>query len=90
MHVTFHGGAGEVTGSCHLVEVGGRRVLLDCGLIQGSRAEEQRNREPFPFAPGTLDAVVLSHAHIDHSGRRPRPRRGRRAPLAVGRAEGYP
>jgi len=71
MHVTFHGGAGEVTGSCHLVEAGGRRLLLDCGLVQGTRAEEQRNREPFPFDPARIDAVVLSHAHIDHSGRIP-------------------
>lgn len=71
MHIEFHGAAGEVTGSCHLVEVAGRRILLDCGLIQGSRKDEERNRAPFPFDPATIDAVVLSHAHIDHSGRIP-------------------
>jgi metallo-beta-lactamase family protein len=69
--LTFLGAAGEVTGSCHLLEAGGRRVLLDCGLIQGSRKDEARNRDPFPFDPASIDAVVLSHAHIDHSGRLP-------------------
>ena len=71
MEIRFHGAAGEVTGSCHLVEVAGRRILLDCGLIQGDRRAEERNREPFPFDPKSIDAVVLSHAHIDHSGRIP-------------------
>lgn len=71
MELCFHGAAGEVTGSCHLLEVAGRRVLLDCGLIQGSYESEQRNRDPFPFDPAAIDAVVLSHAHIDHSGRIP-------------------
>ena len=69
MQVHFHGAAGEVTGSMHLVEAAGRRILLDCGLIQGSRESEARNEHPFPFDPSTLDAVVLSHAHIDHVGR---------------------
>ena len=71
MKLTSYGAAGEVTGSCHLVEVGGQRILLDCGLIQGRQKDELRNHEPFPFDPSTLDAVVLSHAHIDHSGRLP-------------------
>ena len=71
MEIRFFGAAGEVTGSCHIVSVGARRILLDCGLIQGSRKDEARNAEPFPFDPATLDAVVLSHAHIDHSGRLP-------------------
>lgn len=71
MQVHFHGAAGEVTGSMHLVEAAGKRVLLDCGLIQGSREAEARNAEPFPFDPSTLDALVLSHAHIDHIGRVP-------------------
>ena len=71
MEIRFHGAAGEVTGSCHLVEVAGRRILLDCGLIQGDRRAEERNRAPFPFDPKSIDAVVLSHAHIDHSGRIP-------------------
>ena len=71
MQVRFFGAAGEVTGSCHILEVRGRRVLLDCGLIQGGRKDEARNAEPFPFDPASVDAVVLSHAHIDHSGRLP-------------------
>lgn len=71
MEIRFHGAAGEVTGSCHLIEVAGRRILLDCGLIQGDRQAEERNRAPFPFDPKSIDAVVLSHAHIDHSGRIP-------------------
>ncbi len=75
MKLTSHGAAGEVTGSCHLIELKDgdrmRRVLLDCGLIQGRREDELRNHDPFPFDPASLDAVVLSHAHIDHSGRLP-------------------
>ena len=71
MQIQFHGAAGEVTGSCHLITVNGRRLLLDCGLVQGRRQDESRNREPLPFAPEAIDAVILSHAHIDHSGRIP-------------------
>ena len=71
MEITFHGAAQEVTGSCHLVKVGNYQILLDCGLIQGRAKDEARNREPFPFDPHGIDAVVLSHAHIDHSGRIP-------------------
>jgi len=71
MHVSFHGAAREVTGSCHLVEIDGTRVLLDCGMIQGGGERHLRNREPFAFDVAALDAVVLSHAHIDHAGRLP-------------------
>jgi len=71
MKLTSYGAAGEVTGSCHLVEVGDVQLLLDCGLIQGRRKDELRNHDPFPFEPAMLDVVVLSHAHIDHSGRLP-------------------
>jgi metallo-beta-lactamase family protein len=71
MQVTFHGAAGEVTGSCFLVEVLGHRILVECGLIQGAPAHEQRNRDPFPFEISNIDAVVLTHAHLDHSGRLP-------------------
>ena len=71
MKLEFFGAAGEVTGSCHVLTVGGTRVLLDCGLIQGSRKQEERNGDPFPFDPREIHAVVLSHAHIDHSGRLP-------------------
>lgn len=69
MELTFLGAAGMVTGSCYLLVVGGRRVLLDCGQVQGSRLDEELNRVPLPV--GHVDAVVLSHAHIDHSGRLP-------------------
>jgi metallo-beta-lactamase family protein len=82
MQLEFYGGAGEVTGSCHIVDVGGRRLLLDCGLIQGGEAPFERNRQPFPFDAARVDAVVLSHAHIDHCGRLPLlRRRGFRGPV---------
>jgi len=71
IEVEFLGATGEVTGSCHLVTVGSYKILLDCGLIQGRPKDEARNRQAFPFDPATIDAVVLSHAHIDHSGRLP-------------------
>lgn len=87
MKVRFHGAAGEVTGSFHEVEAAGRRLLLDCGLRQGSREDEARNREDFPFDAASLDAVVLSHAHIDHSGRLPLlVKRGFRGPIYTHRA----
>jgi metallo-beta-lactamase family protein len=72
MKIHFFGAAGEVTGSCFLLEAGRQRVLVDCGLIQGSPAEERRNAQPFAFDPRRIDAVVLTHAHLDHSGRLPR------------------
>jgi metallo-beta-lactamase family protein len=71
MDIQFHGAAREVTGSCFLVHTGDRRLLIDCGLIQGAPADEARNHQPFPFNPGDLDAVILTHAHLDHSGRLP-------------------
>ncbi len=71
MRITFCGGAGTVTGSCHLVEAAGLRVLLDCGLFQGREAEGH-NREAFPFDPHEIDVLVLSHAHLDHIGLVPR------------------
>jgi metallo-beta-lactamase family protein len=71
MRITFHGAAQEVTGSCHALEVNGRRLLIDCGLIQGRAQDEARNRDPFAFDPRSVDAVVLTHAHLDHSGRLP-------------------
>ena len=67
--LTFLGGAGgTVTGSKHLLENGTSRVLLDCGLFQGLKELRQRNWAPPPVDPPTLGAVILSHAHIDHSG----------------------
>lgn len=71
MYIQFHGAAEQVTGSCYLIEAGETRILLDCGMVQGSRLEELRNRDAFPFDPATIDAVILSHSHIDHSGRIP-------------------
>jgi len=71
MKITFYGAAGEVTGSMHMVETGGKRYLLDCGLHQGRRKEAEAKNRNLPFDPASIDAVVLSHAHIDHSGNLP-------------------
>lgn len=71
MHIEFYGATSGVTGSCHILRANGRTLLLDCGLIQGRREEMEKNRNPFPFSPDEIDAVVLSHGHIDHSGRIP-------------------
>ena len=71
MRVTFHGAAGEVTGSMHLLEIGAKRVLLDCGLFQGRREEARQKNQQFPAEVVKVDAVILSHAHIDHCGRMP-------------------
>jgi len=72
VRLTFLGAAGEVTGSCFLLESGRARFLVDCGLFQGDRATEARNRSRFAFDPRALDFVLLTHAHIDHSGLLPR------------------
>jgi metallo-beta-lactamase family protein len=66
--ITFLGGVGTVTGSKYLVEASGRRILVDCGLFQGFKQLRNRNRKPLPVSPADIDAVVLTHAHIDHSG----------------------
>lgn len=71
MEIEFFGAAREVTGSCHILRVGGRTVLLDCGLFQGRRHETHEKNLRLPVPIGEIDAVVLSHAHIDHSGRLP-------------------
>ena len=71
MKITFYGAAGEVTGSQHLVECSKLRILLDCGLFQGHRQEARAKNERFECRPKDLDAVILSHAHIDHCGNLP-------------------
>lgn len=72
MHIGFLGAAREVTGSCFLVEAAGLRFLVDCGMHQGGRAARERNLQPWPFDPRSIDFVLLTHAHIDHSGLLPR------------------
>ena len=71
INLEFHGGARTTTGSMHLVEANGLRILLDCGMEQGHRKEAFENNRKFPFDVATIDAVILSHAHIDHSGKLP-------------------
>ncbi len=69
--ITFWGAAGQVTGSCHLLSWNGHRVLLDCGMFQGKRDESAEFNATVPFDPRQIESVILSHAHIDHSGRLP-------------------
>ena len=71
MKITFMGAAQTVTGSMHMLEVNGARILLDCGLFQGRRRESFERNRNLPFDTRDLDAVILSHAHIDHSGNIP-------------------
>jgi metallo-beta-lactamase family protein len=71
MHITFHGATREVTGSMHMVTNQSDHILLDCGLFQGRRKESAEKNRVLPFDPGLITNVILSHAHIDHSGRLP-------------------
>jgi metallo-beta-lactamase family protein len=84
MRISFHGAAQDVTGSCHLVEAAGKRILIDCGLHQGSRALNLENAEPFGFDAAAIDCVLLTHAHLDHCGRLPLlSKRGFRGPIVT-------
>ena len=69
MKLTFFGAAKAVTGSCHCVECGGKKILVDCGLQQG---RDERDNSLLPFRAGDMDALIVTHAHIDQSGRIPR------------------
>ena len=71
MRITFHGAARQVTGSAHLLEINGSKILLDCGLFDSNRLELDSPNRRFTFDPRSLDAVIVSHAHNDHIGRLP-------------------
>jgi metallo-beta-lactamase family protein len=71
MRLSFHGADRDVTGSCHLLEAAGKRVLIDCGMLQGSHELDAENAAPFGFDPKTIDFMLLTHAHLDHCGRMP-------------------
>ncbi|WP_455200042.1 MBL fold metallo-hydrolase RNA specificity domain-containing protein [Kaarinaea lacus] len=71
MKISFHGSDRGVTGSCHLVECAGKKILIDCGMYQGSREIVEENAEPFGFDPAAIDYLLLTHAHLDHCGRIP-------------------
>ncbi len=71
MKISFHGAAQNVTGSCHLLECAGKRILIDCGLFQGGRELAEENFDDFGFEPESIDYVLLTHAHLDHCGRIP-------------------
>jgi len=82
MHLQFQGAARTVTGSMHMLTIGGRTILLDCGIFHGRREEARQHNSEFPFDPSSISAVVLSHAHIDHSGNLPTlVRQGFRGPV---------
>jgi len=78
--ISFFGGTEEVTGSNYLLEIDGddpsvrgkTRILVDCGLFQGSRVAEEKNSDPFPYKPSSVDALLVTHAHLDHVGRIPK------------------
>ncbi|MCC0026826.1 MAG: MBL fold metallo-hydrolase [Zhengella sp.] len=71
MRLSFHGAAGGVTGSCHLLAAKGKRILIDCGMFQGGRELHEENADDFGFDPASIDLLLLTHAHLDHCGRIP-------------------
>lgn len=71
MHITFFGAAREVTGSCNLLNISGINILIDCGMFQGGVENENKNFDPLPFNPIDINAVIVTHAHLDHVGRLP-------------------
>jgi metallo-beta-lactamase family protein len=71
VNISFHGADREVTGSCHLVDCAGKRILIDCGLYQGGRELDEDNAQDFGFDPSSIDYLLLTHAHLDHCGRIP-------------------
>jgi metallo-beta-lactamase family protein len=71
MNINFFGATREVTGSCYLLQVNNKNILIECGMLQGSHEHERHNQDPFPFDVTELDAVIVSHAHLDHTGRLP-------------------
>ncbi len=72
MKITFYGGAQSVTGSNHYLEIGDIRILVDCGIFQGSAEAEEKNYGPFPYDAASIKAVFLTHSHADHTGRLPK------------------
>ncbi len=72
MKLKFYGAAGEVTGSNHILESDGVTLMIDCGFFQGVKVCDDKNNEPFPYDPSTVDAVFVTHAHLDHIGRIPK------------------
>ena len=71
MKLTFYGGVGEATGANYILESGKTKVMVDCGLHQGSHYAERENFDPFPYDPQSIDAVFITHSHLDHIGRLP-------------------
>jgi metallo-beta-lactamase family protein len=87
MHLEFHGAVRTVTGSCYLLQVGDKRILIDCGMFQGGAKIERRNENAFPFSPQSIDRVLVTHGHIDHCGMIPRlVQQGYKGPILATRA----
>ncbi|MDP3985196.1 MAG: MBL fold metallo-hydrolase, partial [bacterium] len=72
MKITFYGAVEGVTGSCSLLEIGEKRLLIDCGMFQGAQYCDLRNMQPLPFDAKSIDAVFITHPHVDHTGRLPK------------------